>query len=79
MGHKTVSMTLRYSHLSPAHQLDAVQRLNSKPSTGTTTDTSTQKAKEAVGAGAEVLEMPGKESAPGEIRTPDLLVRSQPL
>jgi hypothetical protein len=28
LGHKTLAMTLRYSHLSPAHQLDAVQRLN---------------------------------------------------
>jgi hypothetical protein len=28
MGHKTMAMTLRYSHLSPEYQLDAVQRLN---------------------------------------------------
>jgi hypothetical protein len=28
MGHKTMAMALRYSHLSPEHQLDAVQRLN---------------------------------------------------
>jgi integrase len=35
LGHKTVAMTLRYSHLSPAHQLAAVQRLDRKP-TGTT-------------------------------------------
>ena len=27
MGHKTIAMTLRYAHLSPAHKLDAVQRL----------------------------------------------------
>jgi len=27
MGHKTITMTLRYSHLSPAHKLAAVQRL----------------------------------------------------
>ena len=38
LGHKTVAMTLRYSHLSPAHQLDAVQRLNRAP-TSTATDT----------------------------------------
>jgi site-specific recombinase XerC len=28
LGHKTQAMTLRYSHLSPEHQLDAVQKLN---------------------------------------------------
>jgi site-specific recombinase XerD len=28
MGHKTIEMTLRYSHLSPAHQLDAVKKLD---------------------------------------------------
>jgi site-specific recombinase XerD len=26
MGHKTISMTLRYSHLSPIHQREAIQR-----------------------------------------------------
>ena len=39
MGHKTITMTLRYSHLSPAHQLDAVQRLNRKPTATTTATT----------------------------------------
>jgi site-specific recombinase XerD len=38
LGHKTVTMTLRYSYLSPAHQLEAVQRLDAPP-TGTTTGT----------------------------------------
>ena len=38
LGHKTRTMTLRYSHLSPAHQLDAVKRLDAP--TGTTTGTS---------------------------------------
>lgn len=38
MGHKTIAMTLRYSHLSPEHQLDAVQRLN-RSTTDTTTGT----------------------------------------
>jgi Phage integrase family len=28
LGHKTLMTTLRYAHLSPRHQLDAVQRLN---------------------------------------------------
>ena len=48
MGHKTITMTLRYSHLSPAHQLDAVQRLN-RPATGT----STKAPKVAVSGAAE--------------------------
>src|SRR5439155_17839464 len=28
MGHKTITMTLRYSHLSPGHLAEAVQRRN---------------------------------------------------
>jgi hypothetical protein len=28
MGHKTLAITERYAHLSPAHKLAAVQRLN---------------------------------------------------
>ena len=31
MGHKTITMTLRYSHLSPTHQKEAVQRLLQEP------------------------------------------------
>ena len=27
LGHRTIQMTLRYSHLAPVHQLEAVQRL----------------------------------------------------
>jgi hypothetical protein len=30
MGHKTAAMTSRYAHLSPAHRLAAVQKLNPK-------------------------------------------------
>ena len=26
-GHKTITMTQRYAHLSPAHKLDAAERL----------------------------------------------------
>ena len=29
MGHQSLAMTVRYAHLSPGHQLDAVQRPNS--------------------------------------------------
>ena len=38
MGHKSITMTLRYAHLSPHHQLEAVQRLNG-PASGTITST----------------------------------------
>lgn len=49
MGHKTLDMTTRYAHLSPAHQLEAVNRLVSRKSTDTSTDT---------GAPATVREAP---------------------
>ena len=71
MGHKTLAMTLRYSHLSPAHQLDAVQRLNRKP-TDTTTDTPPVVNKTAVAGGAEVVDLPVKENGGAWTRTTDL-------
>ena len=37
-GHRTLAMTVRYSQLSPSHQLDAVRRLDAAE-TGTTTGT----------------------------------------
>ena len=42
MGHKSIEMTVRYSHLAPKHTLAAVERLTateSTNSTGTTTST----------------------------------------
>src|SRR5262249_6144705 len=57
MGHKTLAMTLRYAHLSPAHQLDAVQRLNREP-TATTTAIDSGPAKVATSGGAEVFVLP---------------------
>jgi hypothetical protein len=38
LGHKTIAMTVRYSHLAPTHLREAVEHLTAKP-TGTTTDT----------------------------------------
>jgi len=52
MGHKTIAMTVRYSHLSPAHQLEAVQRL-ARRATGTTTGTSTSDEEGSEEAAAE--------------------------
>jgi integrase len=41
MGHKTISMTVRYAHLAPKHTLSAVERLDAPASEpgDTTTDT----------------------------------------
>jgi hypothetical protein len=46
MGQKTLTMTLRYAHLSPGHQLDAVRRLDAGP-TGTATGTDAESHTEA--------------------------------
>jgi hypothetical protein len=47
MGHKSIAMTIRYSHLAPSHQKEAIEHLMSVPShpikslpTDTRTDTS---------------------------------------
>jgi site-specific recombinase XerD len=37
LGHKTIGMTVRYSHLAPAHTLAAVERL-ARPNPGSPTD-----------------------------------------
>jgi site-specific recombinase XerD len=42
LGHKTISMTMKYAHLSPGHKMDAVQRLARKRS-GTPTSTEQKK------------------------------------
>jgi integrase len=49
LGHQNPIMTQRYAHLSPEHQLAAVQRLNAKP-TGTATGTEVE-AGQAVASG----------------------------
>ena len=71
LGHKSLRMTERYTHLSPAHKLEAVQRL-ARPAeerTGTATGTepdSAPKAARAVGAEREA----GRRSSGGG-RWPD--------
>ena len=42
MGHKTIQVTMRYAHLAPQHQLEAVQRLcNAGSALSKATDTRT--------------------------------------
>jgi len=78
MGHKTLAMTLRYAHLSPAHRLDAVQRLT-RPRTDTTTDTDSNAEKVAAEAGGEVVDLPREPSEPCWDRTSDPLLKRQML
>ena len=42
LGHKTIAMTVRYSHLAPKHTLAAVQRLDALTETPTDTTTDTR-------------------------------------
>jgi integrase len=71
LGHKTLAMSLRYAHLSPAHQLDAVQRLN-REATATTTATDAEPAKVVGSGGAQVLTLPTETSGGALDRTGDL-------
>jgi hypothetical protein len=62
-----LAMMLRYSHLSTAHQLDAVQRLNREP-----TATESAADKTAVAGRGKVVDLPVKESGGAWNRTTDL-------
>jgi hypothetical protein len=59
-------MTLRYSHLSPKHELDAVRRLHRKP-TDAATDRHGDGASQLDDPG-RILGLPGKELLPVSIR-----------
>jgi site-specific recombinase XerD len=78
MGHKTMAMTLRYSHLSPEHQLHAVEHLN-RDRTGINTGTSEAEVVTGHAAGTEVLELMKENGGPCRDRTYDPLIKSQLL
>ena len=71
-----MAMTLRYTHLSPAHQLDAVERLN-REETGTNTGTCTEAEEASLREDSEVAELAGKNGGPCRDRTYDPLIKSQ--
>lgn len=83
MGHKTPAMTSRYAHLSPAHRLAAVQKLNppsvSVSPTGTSTGTEAAAATSAAGATRQVTDLPRQKSEPSGTRTQDPLLKRQML
>ena len=74
MGHQSIMMTQRYTHLSPKHRLDAIQWLNVKPG-DTTTDTEAEAEAMAESGTAQPYRMPKKKSAPGWTRTSDHRLR----
>jgi hypothetical protein len=83
MGHKTLTMTLRYAHLSTAHQLAVVQLLDA-PIGGATGTKPVPEGGPRMDARtaltAEVIELSTKSpSAPGWNRTSDPLLRRQVL
>jgi len=62
MGHKTIAMTQRYAHLSPAHKLNAVERLTRRASV-TTTGTGAEPAEEHRQAATQVRDRRKEERA----------------
>jgi hypothetical protein len=81
MGHKPITMTLRYSHLSPGHRQKAVERLVTRPvvkpeaaaGSGTSSTVSSTERTGQKRTGVQVYERLGE---PCGIRTHDPLIKS---
>jgi site-specific recombinase XerD len=57
MGHKTIAMTVRYSHLAPKHTLAAVERLDAPTAEPTDTTTDTKGLERVSAEGAELQQV----------------------
>jgi len=78
LGHQSITTTLRYTHLSPGHQLTAVERLDEPVTddvTGTTTGTEHDADRKVAEACSQAGEMPKKSGAPARTRTGDHRLR----
>ena len=75
LAHKTLAMALRYSHLSPDHQVDWVQRLHNPadaPHRAATTATATEFVDVAGGGLGEGVDLAGDSNGGAQNRTGDL-------
>jgi len=79
LNHRTLTTTLRYSHLTQDHLLDAVQLLVNSPASDTATDTSPSGAEASNEASAEVIEIHPEINEPSGTRTRDPLLKRQML